>query len=121
MLYFYKQAFDDLNSIHFPSGKVNSPLVRLELHSEETLQLVNKPGFYLVNLIPTSTTNCSLLLMYGGTGIYNFAAFNGTMDSRIIYLNTNSYKIITTGSIQSCYIYDQDNKNERITGKYYTI
>ena len=80
--------------------------MRLELHNGETLQLVNKPGFYLVNLIPNSTTNCSLLLIYGGTGIYNFTSFAGSMDSRIIYLNTNSYKIITTGSIQSCYIYD---------------
>ncbi len=68
---------------------------------------MNKPGFYLVMLKSNnSDSTCNVSLSQYGTGVYNFVSHNGSMDTRIAYLNTISYKINTNGSIDSCYIYD---------------
>jgi hypothetical protein len=96
----------DFEGIHFPNGNANVPIMRLDQHAGETLQLVNKRGFYLLKLQPTGTNWGALALWQNGIHVYNFASRNGDMVSNVIYLNTGSYEIVKGGTMEFCELYN---------------
>jgi hypothetical protein len=96
----------DFEGIHFPNGNANVPIMRLDQHAGETLQLVNQQGFYVVMLNPATANPCSFALSQDGAGIYTLQSANGSTDARVIYLNTNSYKIAASSNIKDCILYN---------------
>jgi hypothetical protein len=91
--------------IHFPTGNAVIPVISLNLHSGETLQLVDKRGFYLVRLSPTTGSGCYLGLWQNDRIVYTFYSREGSHETGVVYLNTDPYKITSEGPIESCILY----------------